>query len=187
MVETQDVDSILAAYADVLEEQTDPNVVREATSFGTVPTGTYIGEVVKKEWRTTYKEFQGRQRPPRLRASLQVKLTDPVTGARKGMVFPEASPIINRYESGNLDVLSQLWGQIALIHDAPKRGLTAGKLFEEIGNFPYKLYVQEKFIDETLPDGHAEKFKTANTPEQSKAFKEAGMKGRNDVRRFQAV
>lgn len=181
------VESILESYADVLEEQTDPNVVREATEFGTVPTGTYRGQVAKKEWRDTYKEFNGRTRSPRLRASLQVKLVDPTTGARKGMVFPEASPIVVRYQSGQMDVMSSLWGQLALIHDAPKRGLTAGKLFDEIGNFEYDFYVQEKFIDESLPDGDKEKFKTAATPEDSKKYREAGFKARNEVRRITAV
>ena len=53
-----DVDSILSAYADTLNEQITSDAVREATEFGTVPSGTYLATVTKKEWRETYPVVQ---------------------------------------------------------------------------------------------------------------------------------
>jgi len=146
LAEDINVDSILAAYADVLDEQTSEEFIRESTAFGTTPSGDYMVEVAKKEWRHEYREFGGVQKPPRLRAHLQLTVRDISTGAKKGVVFTDASPLMRRYESGTMDNQAKLWGHLGKIHDAAKRGLTARQLFDEIGAFPYKATISELFF-----------------------------------------
>lgn len=173
-----DVDDILVAHADTLEQQTSEEAVREATEFGTVPGGTYLAAVTKKEWRDAYRPFEGNQKPDRLRVHLQLALRDQVTRDRRGVVFTDVSPIPMRYDNGGQDGPYKLWNQIAGIHQAPQRGLKTGQLFEEIGKYEYLVTVKEQFI-EAKKGG--DQFHTASSPEQAKQYREAGFKGRNQV------
>ena len=149
------MDSILSAYADTLNEQISPEAVREATEFGTVPSGTYLATVAKKEWREAYQAFNGRPaKPNRLRYHLPLALRDQVTGQRRGVVFADISPIPGRFDNGNLDNLSRLWGHMAAVHEAPKRHLKAGQLADEVGTYEYLVTIKEKFIDEKSGQFH---------------------------------
>lgn len=186
MADAFDVDSILAAYANVLEEQTSEEFIREATAFGTTPSGEYLMDVAKKEWRHEYKPFgNALPKPARLRAHLQLTVKDMTTGQRKGVVFTDASPIIGRYDSGSMDNPSKLWGQLALAHDAAKRGLTARELYEEIGKFAYRSSVTELFL---VPgENGREKWERTKDPEQVKQYKASGVRAMNVVDNFKQV
>lgn len=170
------VDDILEAYASVLGEQTSEEHIRESTSF-TIATGTYNLALSKKEWRDAYKPApDGTVKPKRLRAHLQFTATDPETGLRKGTIFADVSPIIRRFENGNMDGAAKLWGNLAKVHDSTKRSLSARKLFEELGAYAYSGRVKELF---RVPGPDGEKLKAAASPEEAKTFREAGYEAMN--------
>lgn len=180
------VEDILSAYADVLNEQTSDEHIRESTAFGTVPTGVYKLIVAKKELRAAYKPRPDGSVPPqRLRAHLQITVVDKESGKRLGTVFTDASPQIRRYENGGMDSQARLWGQFAQIHEAKQRSLTVKQIFEEVGAFPYQGQVKELFRV-PQPDGR-EKLQAPAGDEQTKEWREAGYSAMNVVNSVQAL
>jgi hypothetical protein len=181
-VSEENVDSILEAYSDVLEEQTSEESIREATEFKTVPTGKYLVEVMKKELRVAYKPNAetGKAKPDRLRVHLQLAVRDAKTGDKRGVVFTDASPIKGRFENGNLDFPAQLWGHIAGVHDVAKRGINNRDLIEEIGKFAFVADIDDIYLVEG-------KWQAARTAEVASLFKKQGYRAMNSVKSLKAV
>lgn len=181
---------------DLFNAYTDEAAAKEATSFKTVPTGSYQHKGEKVEVGTgdderiislygrNYAHLQGPiltangDRRGRMffdvswivwRVNPVTKKSEPITDENRERVLAEQWP---------LDKASKLWGQLSTVFDATKKPVR--EVLEMYKMYPTMLFVTETF---ETPEG----WRTPRTPEERAIFASKGYTPKNFVQSISKV
>jgi hypothetical protein len=133
-------------YDEISRQQTDPELVAEATTFPTVATGTYIMTVETGRASLPVPDNGDRAPIPGRKMSLvRGRLHDTETRQTVGWISFRMSPDANRIKRADgrltLDTESALWGQAAKLF-----GLEYGEVIKGLESTPVLVGVRETFV-----------------------------------------
>ncbi len=191
-----DISYELPALDDLFKQYTDSRLVKEATAFGTLATGTYQLEVNDIEIRPGERDLEyaqkedttieNKQRAMRHRAHLTTAVwTVPDDGVAssvvsRGNIFVDVSWVEQRTPKNRLDGMSQRWGQFKKAID-PANDMSDGEVLKTMKQMDFLGKVEEIWIDDTAEEG--ERIKNARTPEDRAKYGAEGRTAKNIVRR----
>ncbi len=173
---------------DALYQSTsDPGLVREATSFPTVPKGKYLYyvEQVQTDDGTELPEFWDDGRPNAMYNREHARLWGRLEqdGVKKGHVGVRVSWKKKYNDRGRLDGPSSLWGQIE--KSLEMEGQATGDILDATTKYPLLATVKENFRVTNFPE--ADEWKSAANEEERVALLKQGAVASNGVQSFARV
>jgi hypothetical protein len=177
------------------DEFADASAMAEATRFKTIPTGSYTGQVTKRDgqyfeskagnygeyWSAVFNDSDEVNPNWRKGVRLSADLSNG-DGKRLSMIRIEASWEAKRdLKTGKLDKLFTRWNQLtrAMFPNSKDEAKSTGEVLTMLSQFPIKVFVTESFQVPAI-DG-TKKWVSPKTDEEAKQYREAGYEAKNFV------
>jgi hypothetical protein len=145
--------------------------IKESFDRMTMPTGRYIYAATKVEALRGNDEHPFPALRSREFAHIFGKVTT-VEGKKRGSVGFDASWDLRRTETGKLDKVAKLWGQIVVALDMKEKPIP--EVLDALRQYPLSVYINESF---KTPEG----YRTARDEQARAEYRKAGYESRNFI------
>ncbi len=202
----EDISYELPSLDSLFQQYTDSRLVKEATQFGTLLTGTYKLKVTDIEIRPGERDLEyaqkedtakeNKQRAMRHRAHLTVAVStnpdDGIPSEGRGNQFVDVSWVEVRTPKNRQDAMTQRWGQFKKAID-PAGDMSDGEVLKTMKAMDFLGKVEEIWIDDQAEDCperctcggsiHKGRIKNARNADDRSKYAAEGRTAKNIVRR----